>query len=100
MGTKLQDILDATDDSDEGYFVMADVETPTKLHDLHNNFPLAAEKMKIGEEFLSSYQQLFNQPGTKTEKLLETLFSKTENVCLYSMQFHYDEPLVNKKLKH
>ena len=94
----MQDIIDATDDSDEGYFVMVDIEYPTKLHDLHNDFPLAA-KMKIGEEFLSSYEQQFNQPGTKTEKQLETLFSKTEYVCHYSMlKFLVEQGLIITKL--
>ena len=66
----IQSILNTSDDSDEGYFVMADLNYPKGLHDLHNDFPLAAKKFKITEEYLSDYQMKFHHLETKTEKLM------------------------------
>ena len=40
-------IKDYSEDSDEGYFLEVDVQYIPKLHDLHNNFPFAHEKIKI-----------------------------------------------------
>ena len=32
-----------------------DLEYPKELHELHNDYPLAAEKMKVTKEILSPY---------------------------------------------
>ena len=34
-------------DSSAGYVLEVDLEYPQKLHDIHNNYPLAAEKINI-----------------------------------------------------
>ena len=72
-------------DSAKGFFVMVDLEYPSSLHDNNNDFPLAAEKMKISETYLSSYQKSFSRHEATTEKLMETLFNKTDYVCHYSI---------------
>ena len=38
-----------------GYFVEVDIAYPEHLHDLHNDLPLAPEKLSITEEMLSPY---------------------------------------------
>ena len=72
----LQDLLNTPDDANEVYSVMVDIEYPYSRHDKHNNFPLAAEKLKIEKNFLSVYQKKFNCNKTKTEKLMKTLLDK------------------------
>jgi hypothetical protein len=47
------DITQIPDDSDEGYILECDLKYPKELHDLHNDYPLAPEKMKICPEILS-----------------------------------------------
>ena len=37
-------------DSDEGYFIEADVQYPENVHDLHNDFSFLPERMKIAKD--------------------------------------------------
>ena len=42
-------------DSSTGYVLEVDLEYPEKLHDIHNDYPLAPEKINIPKEWLSMY---------------------------------------------
>lgn len=48
-------ILALRDHRSEGYILEVDLEYPRELHDLHNDYPLAPEKVKIITEHLSPY---------------------------------------------
>ena len=81
----LDKIMQTSDESDVGYFVMVDLNYPSNLHDCHNEYSLAAEKLKIDAEMLFQYQvELGNKTG-HIPKLLETLQSKQKYVCQYSV---------------
>ena len=41
------DVMQVADDSEDGYILQVDLEYPAQLHDAHNDYPLAPEKMKI-----------------------------------------------------
>ena len=43
------------EDRKKGMILEVDLEYPTELLELHNNYPLAAEKMKLTKEMLSPY---------------------------------------------
>jgi hypothetical protein len=62
-----------SDDSEEGFILEVDLDYPPELHDLHNEYPLAPEKMKVAENMLSSYAKKLLEDidlkGTSTEKL-------------------------------
>lgn len=73
-----------------GYIVEADIEYPHELHDLHNDFPLAPEKLLISNEKLGDYQKNllnklahFNYKRCPTEKLLATFYSKEKYIIHY-----------------
>ena len=40
-------ILRTKEDSDKGYILKVDLEYPNDLHDLHNDYPLAPETLKV-----------------------------------------------------
>ena len=44
-----------SENSSVGYFLEADLEYPSQLHDYHNDYPLAPEKLEISSDMLSKY---------------------------------------------
>ena len=78
----LEKIMQTSDESDVGYFVMVDLSYPNNLHDCHNDFPLAAEKLKVEAEMLSQYQLKLGNKTSHIPKLLETLQSKQNYVII------------------
>jgi hypothetical protein len=53
------------DDSDEGYILEVNLKYPKELHDLHNDYPLASEKMKILSPFCKARK--CRSPETSTQ---------------------------------
>ena len=81
------DITNVADDNEEGYILEVDLQYPSELHDLHNDYPLAPEKMKISPEMLSPYCQdlseCLNLHGGVVPKLVPNLQDKTNYVVHY-----------------
>ena len=50
-------IINHPSDSEKGYILEVDLEYPHELHDTHNAYPLAPEKLKVEDEWLSDYQK-------------------------------------------
>ena len=70
-------IVDHPSDSDHGYILEVDLEYPEELHETHNAYPLAPEKLKIKEEWLSDYQKSVKYLNTpKVEKFVPSLRTK------------------------
>ena len=49
------DINSINEKSDTGYFLEVDLEYPDELHELHNDYPLAPEKLAVSSNVLSGY---------------------------------------------
>ena len=75
------------DESEKGLILEVDLEYPKELHDLHNDYPLAAEKIKVTENMLSPYckkiAEKFRVKIGLVEKLVPTLFNKERYVLHY-----------------
>ena len=82
-----QDVTTVTDEADTGYILEVDLEYPPELHDLHSDYPVAPEKMKITHEMLAPYQQNLKEElgykPTKAEKLVPNLWNKQKYVIHY-----------------
>lgn len=78
-------IRNTADDAPVGYILEVDLEYPRELHDLHADYPLCSEKSV--------------PPGGKHEKLLLTLFNKTNYIIHYTMlKFVLSQGLVLRKI--
>ena len=73
--------------SKKGIILEVDLEYPKELHDLHNDYPLAAEKIKTKNEKLSDYcKKIADKFGIQTgivHKLIPTLSDKKKYVVHY-----------------
>ena len=52
---EINDLDSISGNSSIGYSLEVDLEYPSELHDYHNDYPLAPEKLKISSEMLSKY---------------------------------------------
>ena len=63
-----------------GHIYELDLEYPSELHHLHNDYPCAAEKLCVSNEMFSDYCQSikdkFKISNGKVRKLIPTLYDK------------------------
>ena len=79
----------------KGIILEVDLEYPEKLHDLHNDYPLAPEKVKVTENMLSNYckkiADKYNISTGLVYKLIPTLSKKEKYVLHYrNLQLYID----------
>ena len=93
------DRLTQTDDEDRGYIVSVDLQYPKELHELHNDYPLAPERMRVKDEWLSDTainirtQYSFNR-GDGSAKLIPNLMDKKGYVLHYrNLRFYLEHGL-------
>ena len=74
-------------DSNEGYILEVDLEYPSDLHNLHSDYPLAPEKLKVSDDMLSSYclsiTKEYEIRVGEVNKLIPNLKSKKNYVVHY-----------------
>ena len=83
------------EDSNKGFILEVDLEYPEELHDLHNDYPLAAEKVKVTDSMLSNYSKIisdkYNISTGLAYKLIPTLSNKEKYVIHYrNLQLYID----------
>ena len=83
------------EDSKKGFILEVDLEYPNELHDLHNDYPLAPEKVKVTENMLSDYcKSIADKYSISTglvHKLIPTLGKKEKYVLHYrNLQLYID----------
>ena len=90
------------EDSNKGLILEVDLEYPKELHDLHNDYPLAAERVCVNKDMLSDYCKKiatkYNISTGLVHKLIPTLSNKEKYVLHYrNLQLYLDLGLkVNK----
>ena len=81
-----EDIIEHPADSREGYILEVDLEYPGELHNVHNAYPLAPERMVVKKEWMSEYQHELLDAGvasSEVEKLVPNLRNKNRYVLHY-----------------
>ena len=51
------DVQNVSDNSEKGYILQVDLEYPKELHDEHDSYPLAPERLKVNLQWMSKYQK-------------------------------------------
>ena len=78
------DVNSINEKTEIGYFLEVDLEYPGELHELHNDYPLAAEKLAISRDMLSKYcKRIADKNDIKVgdvKKLIPNLRNKTKYV--------------------
>ena len=81
------DVNSISEKSPVGYILEVDLEYPDKLHVLHNDYPLAPEKLAIPYDMLSDYcKKIADEYEIKVgdvKKLIPNLGNKTNYVLHY-----------------
>ena len=90
-------------DSKEILILEVDLEYPKELHDLHNDYPIAPEKVNVSNIMLSAYckkiAKKYNISTGLVRKLIPTLRDKKEYVLHYrNLQLYLDLGLKIKKI--
>ena len=83
------------ENSEKGFIAEVDLKYPEELHDLHNDYPLAPEKVKVTKNMLSKYSnKIAEKYGISTgliHKLIPTLGKKEKYVLHYkNLQLYID----------
>ena len=81
------DVMSVSEKSLIGYFLEVDLQYPDELHELHNDYPLAPEKLAVSSSMLSIYwKKIANKYEIKVadlKKLIPNLSNKTNYVVHY-----------------
>ena len=97
------DLTKYKEDSKKGLILEVELKYPKKLHDLHNDYPLGPEKVKVTKSMLSKYcQNIANKYKISSGlvyKLIPTLGKKENYVLHYrNLKLYLDLGLKLKKV--
>ena len=87
------DVMSINEKSDVGYILEIDLKYPNELHELHNDYPLAPEKLTVTNDILSNYcKSIADKYDIKVgdvKKLIPNLGNKNKYVVHYrNLQLH------------
>ena len=97
------DWLAQTDDQPYGYFVECDLHYPDELHNHHNDYPLAAERIVVEDCLLSETQENIREryaiSHAATAKLIPNFFDKKKMLIHYrNLRFYLEHGLQVTKM--
>ena len=96
-------ILNKSSNSLHGYLLEVDLDYPEHLHDYHNDYPMAPEKIKIEDDMLSPYcseiKKGYDIKAGGINKLAPNLMSKKNYGVHYrNLQYYLFQGLILKKV--
>ena len=90
-------------ESDVGYILEVDLKYPSELHELHNDYPLASEKLRVSKDMLSDYcssiAEKYDVKVGDVAKLIPNLRDKSCYVLHYrTLQLYVSLGMVVKRI--
>ena len=83
------DVMSINEKSDVGYILEVVLKYPKELHELHNDYPLAPEKLTVTNDILSNYCKSITDKY-EIKKLIHNLGNKTKYVGHYrNLQLYF-----------
>ena len=97
------DLAKYLENSEKGLIIEVDLEYPKELQDIHNDYPLAAERVCVNKDMLSGYckriASKYNISTGLVSKLIPTLNNKEKYVLHYrNLQLYTDLGLIVTKI--
>lgn len=97
------DVVNYNAEGKRGCMLEVDLEYPEHLHDLHNDYPMAPERMEITDDMLGIFQNEVLEQNkakhTKCKKLVPNLMKKTRYILhIKNLQLYLKHGLVLKKV--
>ena len=81
------DLAKYNDNSKKGLIPEVDLAYPKELHDLHNDYPLGPEKVKVTKDMLSIYcQKIANKYNISTDLVRKLIPTKTNKNTSYTIE--------------
>ena len=77
------DMMTISEKNPIGYFLEIDLEYPDELRELHNDYPLAPEKLAVSSDKLSKIANKYEVKVGDVKKLIPNLGNKTNYVVHY-----------------
>ena len=80
------DVMSINEKSDTGYLLEVNLDYPDELHELHNKYPLAPEKLAVSDMLSNYYKKNADKYNIKVgdlKKLIPNLDNKTKYVLHY-----------------
>ena len=81
------DVMSINEKNPIGYWLEVDLEYPDELHELHNDYPLAPEKLAVSSDMLSNICKTiadkYDRKVGDVKKLIPNLGNKTNYVVHY-----------------
>ena len=94
-----QKLMNIKSNSSTGYILEVDLEYPQELHDIHNDYPLAPEKINIPKEWLSDYCLKIANVHNITTWIVKKLVPNLMNINNYVIHYRNLQQYLELRMK-
>ena len=87
-------------DSKKGLILEVDLEYPQELHDMHNDYPVCPEKVKVSKTMLSAYCKKIAEKYNISIGLVSKLIPKLRDKKEYVLHYRNPPPVLRSRFEN